>query len=71
LFTLMPGAWYLVVTCNQCRSKFNFLHDLSEGKSDLTAGSYFLTCPRCRHQGDYHGKQVERYHHPKEVDAQT
>lgn len=62
-----PGEWYLVVTCEKCKERFAFLRDLTKGKSDLSAGTFSLSCPFCGHEAAYRGRdQVEHYYHPEE-----
>jgi predicted nucleic-acid-binding Zn-ribbon protein len=46
------GTWYIVVTCAECKSTLYLFRDLTEGKGSLNA-SYTVTCPRCRHKGQY------------------
>ena len=61
-----PGEWYLVVKCEECTVRFAFLRDLTKGQSDLSGGAFSLTCPECRHEALYRGKdQIERYQHPE------
>jgi hypothetical protein len=61
-----PGEWYLAVTCEECKTRFPFLRDLSKGTSDVSGGTFFLTCPLCNHETHYRGNdQVERYFHPE------
>ena len=49
-----PGAWYLVVICENCRANVFLFRDLTNGKGSLNA-TYFVTCPRCGHNGEYEG----------------
>jgi len=46
------GTWYIVVTCDKCKSTIVLFPDLTEGKSVLDA-NYIVTCPRCAHKGGY------------------
>jgi RNase P subunit RPR2 len=57
-----PGEWYLVVTCDSCKSMLKLFRDLSNGTSKLS-GNYILTCPECQHEGAYNIDRVERYQH--------
>jgi len=53
-----PGAWYIVVTCEKCDSTVFLFKDLTDGKGSINA-TYSVTCPRCRHKGDYEGRHYE------------
>ena len=63
MFTLTPGSWYFLFTCENCKSKQVLFSDLSKGKSKITA-TYVVPCPNCRHPGAYDSEKIERYQHP-------
>jgi len=65
-----PGAWYLLFTCETCKSKQVLFPDLSKGKSQITA-TYRVACPNCRHAGSYDSEKIERYQHPLEGDRKA
>ena len=52
------GTWYIVVTCGNCGSTLYLFRDLNNGKGSLT-GTYFVTCPRCDHLGEYEGRHYQ------------
>ncbi len=66
--TLTPGSWYLLFTCESCKSKQVLFPDLSKGKSQLVA-TYNVACPNCLHAGSYDSEKIERYHHPLDGDG--
>jgi hypothetical protein len=39
MFTPVPGMWYIVVTCDGCKSTIFLFPDLTEGKSVLDANT--------------------------------
>ena len=59
---LVPGEWYIVITCEKCRTKHILFPDLNRGQAKLTA-TYGWTCPTCQHRGDYDSTSLERYQH--------
>ena len=64
LFSLTPGEWYLVITCERCQASQPLFADLSRGKSVFTC-TYVWRCIECSHEGRYESEMVERYHHPE------
>lgn len=52
---ITPGHWYLVITCDSCRTKLALFRDLSEGNGTLR-GTYMLTCPKCGHDGEFQAR---------------
>ncbi len=52
------GSWYIVVTCRSCDSTVFLFRDLTEGKGSMNA-TYSVTCPRCRHKGEYDGRHYQ------------
>lgn len=63
MYSFRPGAWYLLYTCENCKSKEILFPDLSNGTSVLVA-TYTVVCSKCEHQGTYDGEKIERYQHP-------
>lgn len=59
MFTPEPGMWYVVVTCEQCKSTVFLFPDLTKGKGVLDA-NYIVTCPECAHKAGYHARH---YYH--------
>ena len=55
------GQWFIVVTCEQCRTMIYLFPDLTNGKSSLNA-SYEVICPHCHHGGIYDG---QHHYQPK------
>ncbi|HEV8589878.1 MAG TPA: hypothetical protein VGQ72_13470 [Pyrinomonadaceae bacterium] len=49
---LHTGTWYIVVTCEKCKSTIFLFPDLTEGRGVLDA-NYIVACPRCSHKGAY------------------
>ena len=64
MFIPEAGVWYIVVTCEQCKSTIFLFPDLTQGKSVLHA-NYIVTCPRCAHKGGYEA------HHYLHSDGET
>jgi hypothetical protein len=56
------GTWYVVVTCQNCKSTIRLFRDLTGGKSSLDA-RYLVTCPQCKQEGEY---KAEHYQQPAE-----
>lgn len=63
LSDFVPGEWYVVVSCRQCKERHALFHDLSRGSSQIKA-IYRWTCPDCNYNGDYDSTELERYQHP-------
>ena len=61
--TLTPGEWYLLYTCEKCKSKQSLFPDLSRGQARIRA-TYLVTCPDCKHEAAYDSDSIERYQHP-------
>jgi hypothetical protein len=57
------GFWYIVVTCEHCKSTLYLFRDLTEGKGSLNA-TYTVTYPGCHHKGDY---EARHYQHSRTV----
>ena len=53
------GVWYIVVTCENCKSTIFLFQDLNAGKGVLDA-TYIATCPHCTHKGSY---VAQHYYH--------
>ena len=64
-FPLIPGHWYILITCEKCNTKHVLFPDLTQGKSTLIA-TYSWTCPMCGHRGDYDGAALQHYQHKVE-----
>ncbi len=60
MFKTQDGSWYIVVTCEGCKSTIFLFADLTKGKGSLDA-TYIVTCPRCGHKGGY---LAQHYHQP-------
>ena len=58
-----PGEWYVVVTCEKCKSREALFRDVSKGKSTLDA-TYSFRCSKCQHKAKYGPESLERYRHP-------
>ena len=52
------GTWYIVTTCEQCHSKIFLFRDLTNGAGSLNA-IYCVSCPQCRHLGEYEGQHYQ------------
>lgn len=59
----LPGEWYLLICCLNCKEKFPLFHDLTRGEAQVRA-IYRWSCPACGHKGDYEPENLERYQHP-------
>jgi len=53
------GSWYIVVTCEHCRSTLYLFRELTEGNGSLSA-TYAVTCPNCNQKGEY---EARHYRH--------
>jgi len=62
LSDLIPGEWYLIITCERCTRRHPLFRDLSKGVSKIKA-SYIWVCPTCHHEGSYDSDAIERYQH--------
>jgi DNA-directed RNA polymerase subunit RPC12/RpoP len=54
------GEWYIITTCERCKSLIFLFPDLTEGRGSLKA-TYIITCPHCNHKGGHEGRH---YQHP-------
>ena len=61
--TLIPGEWYILFTCSDCRTRQILFPDLSEGRAKLRA-IYKVQCVKCEYVGKYDSEVLERYQHP-------
>ena len=61
---LVPGEWYLFVSCEYCRTRFALAADPSKGAAPLTEKIYQATCPECKRVGFHVPKVIKRYQHP-------
>jgi hypothetical protein len=61
--TLIPGEWYILFTCSECKTRQILFPDLSEGRANLRA-TYKVDCVKCHHTGKYESETLERYQHP-------
>ena len=55
-----PGQWYVMVTCDRCKSRTALFPDDTQGKGEFRL-NYFFSCPNCNHQRNH---LAERYWHP-------
>jgi DNA-directed RNA polymerase subunit RPC12/RpoP len=67
---LIPGQWYILFTCSNCKSKQILFPDLSNGKSRIRA-TYSVSCTQCGHRASYDSDTIERYQHPADADGIT
>ena len=65
--TLVPGEWYILFTCSECKTRQILFPDLSEGRAALRA-TYKVECAKCGHMDKYESEVLERYHHPPTSD---
>jgi hypothetical protein len=62
MFNPETETWYVIVTCEKCKSTVVLFRDLTEGKSALNA-NYIVTCGGCGHKAAY---LAEHYYHSAE-----
>ena len=67
--TLIPGEWYILFTCSECKTRQILFPDLSEGRAELRA-TYKVECVKCKYVGKYESETLERYQHPPNADPQ-
>ena len=67
---MIPGYWYLMFKCANCRQRHVLIRDLTGGQARLNA-IYKATCPNCAHQASYDGDSLERYRHSIDPDEGT
>jgi hypothetical protein len=67
--TLVPGEWYILFTCSECKTRQILFPDLSEGRAGLRA-TYKVECAKCRNLDKYESESLERYQHPPNSDPQ-
>jgi hypothetical protein len=67
--TLVPGEWYILFTCAECKTRQILFPDLSEGRAQLRA-TYKVECVKCAYAGHYDSDILERYQHPPTSDPQ-
>jgi hypothetical protein len=67
--TLVPGEWYILFTCSDCRTRQILFPDLSEGRAKLRA-IYKVQCVKCEYVGKYDSEVLERYQHPPNSNPQ-
>jgi hypothetical protein len=65
--TLVPGEWYILFTCSECKTRQILFPDLSEGRAHLRA-TYKVECAKCHHTSSYESETLERYQHPATSD---
>ncbi len=65
--TLVPGEWYILFTCSDCKTRQILFPDLSEGRATLRA-TYKVECAKCNFIGKYESENLERYQHPSNAD---
>jgi hypothetical protein len=65
--TLIPGEWYILFTCSECKTRQILFPDLSQGRATLRA-TYKVECAKCGHQDKYESEALERYQHPQHTD---
>lgn len=68
--TLVPGEWYILFTCSDCRTRQILFPDLSEGRAKLRA-IYKVQCVKCEYVGKYDSEVLERYQHPPNSNPQS
>ena len=67
--TLVPGEWYILFTCSECKTRQILFPDLSEGRAQLRA-TYKVECVKCNYVGKYESETLERYQHPPNAEPQ-
>jgi hypothetical protein len=67
VYKLMPGEWYVLFSCENCKTRQVLFPDLTAGKADLSLCSYGLDCRYCAHHAYYDNRTIERYQHPPEA----
>ena len=67
VYKLMAGEWYVLFTCENCKTRQMLFPDLTAGKADLSLCSYGLDCRYCAHHAYYDNRRIERYQHPPEA----
>lgn len=65
--TLIPGEWYILFTCSECKTRQILFPDLSEGHATLRA-TYKVECANCGRLDKYESENLERYQHPPTSD---
>jgi hypothetical protein len=65
--TLIPGEWYILFTCAECKTRQILFPDLSKGRATLRA-MYKVECAKCGFVGNYDSDILERYQHPPGTD---
>lgn len=65
--TLVPGEWYILFTCSECKTRQVLFPDLSQGHATLRA-TYKVACAKCAYRGVYESETLERYQHPPDAD---
>src|SRR5574341_75419 len=65
--TLVPGEWYILFTCAECKTRQIMFPDLSRGQAVLRA-TYKVGCVKCGYVGKYESEDLERYEHPPTAD---
>lgn len=65
--TLVPGEWYILFTCSECKTRQILFPDLSGGRATLRA-TYKVECAKCGHLDKYESETLERYQHPPNSD---
>ena len=62
LFDCKPLAWYLVVTCPDCKTKQAILSDTSNGKATIRR-THIHECDICHAVNQYVPEEIERHQH--------
>ena len=62
LFDCKPLAWYLVVTCPDCKTRQAILSDPSAGKATIER-TYTHECDTCQSVNQYVREEIERHQH--------
>jgi uncharacterized Zn finger protein (UPF0148 family) len=62
LSDLRAGEWYLIISCEKCKTRHPLFRDLSKGESKIKA-TYKWSCPTCGHESAYDSDDIERYQH--------
>ena len=61
--TLRPGDWYLLFTCQLCKTRQVLFPDLSRGSAKIQF-AYSVRCAECGHTASYEKEDLETYLHP-------
>jgi hypothetical protein len=67
LFDCKPLAWYLVVTCPDCKTRQAIIRDPSNGKATIRR-TYTHECECCHSVNQYRPADIERHQHEVQIE---